>query len=170
MMRLLSATLTSVMLLACTRQEAASDAAAAATATAPDTAALRAELAPLIDSYRTAILAGDAAALNALYTDDATVELTAVPTLIGRAAIMTADSAAFAAGKPTEWSATVRSTVPIGNGSVAQTGSWADATPVGGGKVMRRAGRWISASQKGTDGKWRISYLMGMTDSTTTGK
>lgn len=159
------ATLGLAVLLACSGEVAKDDAAAAPAP--PDTAALRVELASLTDAYGAAVLAGDAAALNALYTDDATVEITAVPTLTGRAAIMSADSASFAQGKPSEWSATVRSTVPIGNGNVAQTGSWSDATPMGG-KTVRRAGRWISAAQKGTDGKWRISYLMAMIDSTVT--
>lgn len=142
--------------------------AASTPAAAPDTAALRAEIAPLGDAYRAAILAGDAAALNALYTDNAVVELTGIPTLMGRAAIMTADSTNFAMGKPSEWSSTVRSTVALGNGNVAQTGSWSDAMPVAGGKTARRAGRWIAGIMKGDDGKWRINYLMGMTDSTVT--
>ena len=167
MKRLFPTTLVAAVLLACAGQEMTNDAAATAAA-APDTAALRVELAATIDAYRVAALAGDAAALNALYTDDATVEITAVPTLTGRAAIMSADSANFAAGKPTEWSATVRSLVPIGGGAVAQTGSWSDGTPAAGGKMVRRVGRWISSSQKGDDGKWRINYLMAMIDSTTT--
>jgi uncharacterized protein (TIGR02246 family) len=137
-------------------------------AAAPDTAALRAEIAPLGDAYRAAVLAGDAAALNALYTDNAVVELTGIPTLVGRGAIMTADSTNFAMGKPTEWNSTVRSTVALGNGNVAQTGSWSDAMPAAGGKTARRDGRWIAGIMKGDDGKWRINYLMGMTDSTVT--
>ncbi len=141
-------------------------AAAAAAPAAPDTAAMRAEIVPLGDAYRAAILAGDAAALNALYTDDATIELTGIPTMIGRAAIMTNDSTTFTMGKPSEWNSTVRSTVALGPGAAAQTGSWSDAAPAAGGKTARRAGRWIAAINKGEDGKWRISYLMGMTDST----
>lgn len=100
----------------------------------------------------------------------AVVELTAIPTLVGRAAIMKNDSATFAMGKPTAWTPTVRNTAALGNGNVAQTGTWSDAANIGGGKVQRRAGRWIAGINKGTDGKWRINYLMGMTDSTTIGK
>lgn len=167
MRKLFQMALATAMVLACAKTEATSDAAGAAAA-APDTAALRVELKTQVDAYGAAVLAGDAAALNAMYTDDATVEITAVPTLIGRAAIMAADSANFAAGKPTEWAATVRTVVPIGGGAVAQTGSWSDGTPAPGGKMVRRAGRWVSSSQKGEDGKWRINYLMAMIDSTTT--
>jgi uncharacterized protein (TIGR02246 family) len=167
MRKLFPIALVTALVLACAGSEATNDAAAAAAA-APDTAALRVELKAQVDAYGAAVLAGDAAALTAMYTDDATVEITAVPTLIGRAAIMAADSANFAAGKPTEWSATVRTVVPIGGGAVAQTGSWSDAWPAPGGKVARRAGRWVSSSQKGEDGKWRIGYLMAMIDSTVT--
>lgn len=163
--RFLPALLTVATLTACApKQEAA------VPAVAPDTAALRAEIAPLGEAYRAAILAGDAAALNALYTDAAVVELTGVPTMIGRAAIMAADSAAFAMGKPSEWTSSVRSTAFLSEGRVAQTGTWSDAAVVGGGKTMRRVGRWVAGINKEADGKWRINYLMGMTDSTVTGK
>ena len=81
---------------------------------------------------------------------------------------MTAASTNFAMGKPSEWSSTVRSTVALGNGNVEQTGSWSDAMPAVKGKTTRRDGRWIAGVTKGDDGKWRINYLMGMTDSTVT--
>ena len=45
-----------------------------------------------------------------------------------------------------------------------------DAAVVAGGKTQRRAGRWVAGIKKEADGKWRIDYLMGMTDSTTIGK
>jgi uncharacterized protein (TIGR02246 family) len=158
--RFLPALLTVATLAACAPKEEA-----AVAAVAPDTAALRAEIEPMGQAYGAAILAGDAAALNALYTDAAVVELTGVPTLIGRAAIMSRDSAALSMGKPSEWTSTVRSTAYLSEGRVAQTGTWADAAVVGG-KTMRRAGRWIAGINKEADGKWRINYLMGMTDST----
>lgn len=163
--RLLFSMMAVTLVSACAPKE---EPAASVPAAAPDTAALRAEIAPLGEAYRAAIIAGDAAALNALYTDNATVELTGIPTLIGRAAIMTADSMNFTMGKPTDWNSTVRSTVALGNGGVAQTGSWSDAMPAAGGKTTRRDGRWIAGLAKGEDGKWRINYLMGMTDSTVT--
>jgi len=162
--RFLPALLAIVTLAACAPKEEA-----AMPAVAPDTAALAAEIAPLGEAYRAAILAGDAAALNANYTDAAVVELTGVPTLMGRAAIMSRDSAAFAMGKPSEWTSAVRSTSYLSEGRVAQTGVWADAAVVGG-KTMRRAGRWVAGINKEADGKWRINYLMGMTDSTYAGK
>jgi len=161
----LSVILAVTLVSACATKE---EPAASAAVVAPDTAALRAEIAPLGEAYRSAILAGDAAVLNALYTDDAVVELTGIPTLVGRAAIMNRDSTTFAMGKPAEWNSTVRSTVALGNGNVAQTGSWSDAMPAAGGKTTRRDGRWIAGIRKGEDGKWRINYLMGMTDSTVT--
>lgn len=160
--RFLPALLTVATLAACAPKEEA-----AVPAVAPDTAALAAEIAPLGEAYRAAILAGDAAALNAFYTDAAVVELTGVPTLVGRAAIMSRDSATFAMGKPSEHTSTVRSTAFLSEGRVAQTGTWADAAVVGG-KTMRRAGRWIAGVNKEADGKWRINYLMAMTDSTVT--
>ena len=163
--RLLVSMLAVSLVIACAPKE---EPAASTPAAAPDTAALRAEIAPLSEAYRAAILAGDAATLNALYTDNAVVELTAIPTMVGRGAIMTADSTNFAMGKPTEWSSTVRSTVALGNGNVAQTGSFSDARPAAKGKTTRRDGRWIAGIMKGDDGKWRINYLMGMTDSTVT--
>lgn len=167
MLRRLMVSMLAVSLVsACAPKE--EPAAAATAAAAPDTAALRAEIAPLGDAYRAAVLAGDAATLNALYTDNAVVELTGIPTLMGRAAIMTADSTNFAMGKPSEWTSTVRSTVALSPGNVAQTGSWSDAMPAAGGKTARRDGRWIAGIRKGDDGKWRINYLMGMTDSTVT--
>jgi len=158
--RFLPALLAIVTLAACAPKEEA-----AIPAVAPDTAALRVEIAPLTEAYGAAILAGDAAALNALYTDAAVVELTGVPTMIGRAAIMSRDSASLAMGKPSEWTYTVRSTSSLSEGRVAQTGTWGDAAVVGG-KTMRRAGRWVAGVNKEADGKWRINYLMGMTDST----
>ena len=163
--RLLVSMLAVSLVSACAPKEEAPPSTAAA---APDTAALRAEIAPVGEAYRAAILAGDAAALNALYTDNAVVELTGIPTMVGRAAIMNRDSTNFAMGKPTEWNSTVRSTISLGNGNVAQTGSWSDAMPAAGGKTARRDGRWIAGIMKGEDGKWRINYLMGMTDSTVT--
>jgi uncharacterized protein (TIGR02246 family) len=162
---LLPSFVAALVLAACAKER---EEAAPAAAAPPDTAALRAELAPLADAYRNAILAGDAKALNALYTDDATVEIDGAPTVTGRAAIMAADSASFAMGKPSEWTSTVRSTAALGNGNVAQTGSWNDASPAPGGKTMRRVGRWVASMTKGSDGQWRIGYVMAMIDSTTT--
>ncbi len=162
--RFLPALLAVATLAACTPKEQP-----AVAAVAPDTTALAAEIAPFGEAYRAAILAGDAAALNALYTDAAVVELTGVPTLVGRAAIMSRDSATFAMGKPSEWMSTVRNTAFLSEGRVAQTGTWADATVVRG-KTMRRAGRWIAGLNKEADGSWKINYLMGMTDSTVTGR
>lgn len=162
--RFLPALLTVVALAACATREQP-----AAATVAPDTAALRVEIAPMGEAYRAAVLAGDAAALNALYTDGAVVELTGVPTLVGRAAIMSRDSATFAMGKPSEWTSTVRTTAFLSEGHVAQTGTWSDATVVGG-KRIRRAGRWIAGINKEANGQWKINYLMGMTDSTFTGR
>ena len=59
--RLLSTVLAVSLVSACAPKE---EKAASMPAAAPDTAALSAEIAPLIDAYRTAILAGDAAALK----------------------------------------------------------------------------------------------------------
>jgi len=160
--RFLPALLTVVALAACAPKEQP-----AVATVAPDTAALRAEIAPMGEAYRAAVLAGDAAALNALYTDAAVVELTGVPTLVGRAAIMSRDSATFAMGKPSSWTSAVRTTAQLSEGRVAQTGTWSDATIVGG-KTMRRDGRWIAGINKEADGTWKINYLMGMTDSTFT--
>jgi hypothetical protein len=129
------------------------DKAAVTTDAKPDIAAISAELASITPAYKAAVLAGDAKALNALYTDGAVVELTGVPTEIGRAAIMTSDSAQFSKGKPAEWNSTVRSTVPLGAAGAAQTGSWFDMTVVKGGMKMHRAGRWIArASRRGLTG------------------
>jgi len=134
-------------------------------AAAPDTAAVRAAMEPVIANYRAAILAGDAVALNALYTDNAAVVISGVPTRIGRPAILTADSTDFAMTKVSEWNATTNSTADFGGGRAAQTGTWTDVSADKKGAKGARWGRWVTGLTKGDDGAWKISYLMAMIDS-----
>ena len=134
-------------------------------AAATDSAAVRAALEPYGVSYKAAVLAGDAAAVGALYTENAVVELSDTPTLVGRAAIMKNDSTTMAAVKFTDWNAPVNSTADFGGGRAAQTGTFAAMLADKKGAKMAQAGRWVAGFMKGDDGQWRINYLMAMTDS-----
>ena len=150
----------SLLFAACTAPAPATPA-----AVAPDTDAMRVALDPFGASYKAATLAGDAAALNALYTDNAVVELSNQPTAVGRAAILKADSAQFATIKFSDWNINIRGTTDLGGGRAAQSGTfWSKFADKKGAK-MSQYGRWVAGFMKGDDAKWRINYLMGMTDS-----
>jgi ketosteroid isomerase-like protein len=134
-----------------------------APATKPDTAAVRAGLNDLTAKMKTAYLAGDAAAVAALYTEDARAEFAGFPSAVGRAAIQSTTEAYFKANKlnVAEWTIGGLNSLTA---DLATAGGTYHA--FGNGKPAHAWWRWAAAYRKGADGQYRVSYVMAFPDST----
>jgi ketosteroid isomerase-like protein len=138
--------------------------AAAATAMV-DTAAVKSGL----DSLRTRYIAlqtgGDATGLAGLFTETGGVDIYGLPRLRGRAAIETAFKGDFAARKDTLTQIMPISMTARTGDAASEIGTYHDMHDVNGAKD-HEWGRYVGAFEKGTDGQWRIAYLMAFPDST----
>jgi len=141
----------------------------AAAANTVDTAAVFAGLDSLRSRYIALQIAGDAAGLAALHADSAGVDLLGVPRLRGRPAIEAALAADMAARKYTLVEITPTTRSARTNTDATERGTYHDMHDVKGA-IDHEWGRWVGAFGKGTDGQWRILYLMAFPDSTRTGK
>ncbi len=137
-----------------------------------DTTAHEAAAAALWSSYGDAVLAGNLEGVLTLYSDLATVDVKGFPPM-DKPALTKLLGELFATARTTEFTVTPEYTHVVGEGLVHQAGRYREATvPTGEaaatGKPMTEYGRFATAIGRGTDGQWRIMYLMAFTDSTVT--
>jgi len=137
----------------------------AAAPAAPDTAAVRAELQSLVDRYVQYLMAGDAAGVAGLYTDDATYAVYGVPTTTGRANVEAVFAGYFGAFKVTSAQGTVEAAASPGPGIATARGIYTDVEDSSGVRISSWS-RWASAYRQAADGQWLISYHIGFPDST----
>lgn len=161
MRRIALLTLTAAVAAACTPK---SEPAGGAAMAAVDTAAAK----PGIDSLRTRYgrlqMAGDAAGVAALYTDDATLDIYGIPRAKGRAAIEATLKGDFGMRKYTLSEVTPIVTTVRTNTDGSEIGTYHDMHDANG-KKDHEWGRYVVGFSKGTDGNWRLTYIMAFPDS-----
>ena len=99
-----------------------------------------------------------------LFTDDIRVDAQGSPPIVGKAAWETAAKAMIGTRNVTNFAPNPHTTWVISNDLVYQGGTFTESY-VEKKKAKNEYGRFISASAKGTDGKWRFAYLMAIIDS-----
>ena len=130
-------------------------------AAAPDSATIHAALQAEADSYAAAELAADAAAVGQQHTEGASMALEGLPTMTGRANIEAGIAAGWALEKVTGGSIKVE-VANAATPTTATAGGTASFEVDSAGTPRTRNWRWAAEYQLGTDGRWRISYLMAL--------
>ena len=131
---------------------------------AVDTAAAKAGVDSLRTRYIAAQNAGDAAGVAALFTEDATLDIYGVPRQHGRANIQAALGVDYAGRKYTLTEITPINTAVRTNTDGSEIGTYHDMHDAAG-KKDHEWGRYVVGLAKGTDGMWRLSYIMAFPDS-----
>jgi uncharacterized protein (TIGR02246 family) len=149
-----------ILALACTKSAENSGAGMAV-----DTVAARAGIDSLRASYSRAEMAGDAAALGQLYTEDATLDMYGAPRTKGRTGIEAGLAADFAARKYPVSEITPIAVNVRANDAGSEIGTYHVMHDVNGA-MDHEWGRYVAGFEKGADGKWRLDYLMFFPDST----
>ena len=123
-----------------------------------DDAAARAAAEGVVAEYVRGMNAGDAAAMTALFTDDAIWILENAPALSGREAIAAMYRRGFEAER-FEFSATVTAAHGMG-ARVAARGDWTmTSTSRAGGKGRPFGGGWVALFRQ-DEGRWRYEWVM----------
>jgi len=135
----------------------------AQTTAKPDTAAVRAAVNAASAKLNAAYLAGDAAAVAGLFTEDARAEYAGFPSAKGRAAIQSTYDTYFNSNKLTVAETTIMEVTALTPDLVTAGGTYHS---FGNGKPKHAWWRWAAAYRKGADGEYRISYIMAFPDST----
>ena len=135
----------------------------AQTTAKPDTAAVRAAVNAASAKLNAAYLAGDAAAVAGLFTEDARAEYAGFPSAKGRAAIQSTYDTYFKSNKLTVAETTIMEVNALTPDLVTAGGTYHS---FGNGKPKHAWWRWAAAYRKGADGEYRISYIMAFPDST----
>ena len=125
----------------------------------PDSATVHAAIQAVADAYEAAELAGDAAAVAQLYTENGTLALEGVPTTTGRANIEAMATASFAEQTITRADIVVAS-AGAQSPTVATAGGTATFDVTAGGASRTDTWRWAAEYTLGADGVWRTSYLI----------
>ena len=137
----------------------------AAAPAAPDTAAVRAELQGHVDRWVQYAMAGDAAGIASLYTEDATYAGYGFPTTTGRANLQTGNAGYYGGVKVISVQATVEAAAAPAPGIATARGTYADVLD-SNGVTISSWWRWAAAYRQGADGLWLMSYHMAFPDST----
>ncbi len=121
-----------------------------------DMAELRADLEAMDVRWAEGYTAGDAAAVAALYAEDATLLPPNVKKLQGRAAIQAFFKAELEMGA-TDLGLT---TISVGGaGDIAYVvGRYTVAVPAEGGEMMRDEGKYLAIHQHQADGTWKLKF------------
>ena len=130
-----------------------------------DTAAAKAGITALRAQYATLQKAGDVAGLVSLYTEAATLDAFGAPSMHGRTAVEAGLKAQMTGRKYTVAEITAVNTAIRSNEAWSEIGTYHDMY-VMAGKMNHEWGRYVVGNAKGSDGKWRITYLMSFPDST----
>jgi uncharacterized protein (TIGR02246 family) len=124
-------------------------------AAAPDSAALAAVSDSLRAAYEQAVIAGDAAALAALYAPDAWVMDPDVPTTRGRDSIRAAFERSFRAATFSNMDIEQLEMVPMGDYLLTIGTSIVTVRPRGGQATEER-NRWVAVTRRQADGTWKL--------------
>jgi uncharacterized protein (TIGR02246 family) len=138
----------------------------AAAPAAPDTAAVRVALQAAADQWASFAMAGDAAGIASLFTEDGTAAIFGMPTTTGRANIQAMMAGLFAAGKVTSAKATIEAVAAPVPGIATARGNYLEVVD-SSGVTISNWWRWAAAYRQGPDGQWLTTFDMAFTDSTT---
>ena len=132
---------------------------------AVDTAGVTQAAADLWNRFITADTADNADGLIALFADDVRVDLQGAPPMVGKPAFEAVYRPMIAARNYTDARINAHTTVVVSNDLVLQGGDYSE-TYEEKKKTSTEYGRFATSLVRGTDGQWRITYLMGLIDST----
>jgi len=149
-----------VALLAACAPKAGAPAAAAAV----DTAAVKLGIDSVRIKYSALQIAGDAAGVAALHDENAALDIYGMPRTMGRANIEAALKGLYAMRKYSVSDILPGQTNVRTNDDGSETGTYHDMYEEKGAKT-HEWGRYVVGLAKGTDGVWRLSYLMAFPDS-----
>jgi ketosteroid isomerase-like protein len=130
----------------------------------PDTAVVRQAIQTHGDQWAAYDMAGDAAGLVSLHTDDASVAFYGLPTTTGAAALQALYQGYLAVNKVSSAESIVQAVSASAPGIATARGLYI-ATTDSSGVVRTGWYRWAGAYRQDADGRWRVSYLMSMPDS-----
>lgn len=133
---------------------------APAAAALPDSASVHTAIQALSDAYEAAELAGDAAAVAALYTENGTAAFEGVPTSAGRAAVQESMTGYFSLFKVSRADIPVQ-VVAVHSPTVATASGLASFDVDSSGVTRTDTWRWAAEYTLGSDSQWRISYIIG---------
>lgn len=135
------------------------------TAATVDTAAVVAAVDAFRKAYNAAEVAGDAAAVAAMYVPTGAIDLYGAPPMRGAEGIKAALTQVYAAGKWEAADATPIRTSVRSNSDASEIGTYHNLFPVDG-KRTHEWGRYVVALLKDEAGAWKLTYLMAFADST----
>jgi ketosteroid isomerase-like protein len=131
-----------------------------------DTAAVYAGVADLWVRWSAADTAADAAAIADMVTDSVRLDMKGFPPVLGRASWHGILTEMYKMYKYDPLEMRPSMTVAVDNNLAYQIGTYSQGGWDAKKKHTKDYSRYAAAIQKGADGKWRISYWMGFTDST----
>jgi len=124
--------------------------------------ALNADIVRLAEQYRRAVLAGDARAAAAMYSDDA-VELPACfPVARGRAAIERLFQGQFEQGKVTAFTLSHIEATVDGNAAY-DVGTYERSASLPNGQTLSDTGKYLVVLRR-TNGEWKVAYAIYNSD------
>lgn len=140
-----------------------------AAAPAIDSAAVTTAATDFWQRYSQAVLANDTTAIMGFIDDSVRIDARGMPPLIGKAAVQAQFSPIWKVTKYTAFTVTPDMTIPVSNELVYQNGSYIEGMTANG-KATTDYGRYATALVKGSDGQWRVGYIMAFADSIVPGK
>jgi uncharacterized protein (TIGR02246 family) len=146
----------------------AADQAASAPA-APDTAAVRVGLQAASDKWDVLAVAGDAAGIATLFTEDGTVAFFGAPTTTGRANIQAMMTGLYSVAKVTAAKGTILGVTAPAPGLATARGTYTEVVD-SSGVTISNWWRWAASYRQAPDGQWLMTYLMSFPDSVSRAK
>ncbi|HEX6052361.1 MAG TPA: nuclear transport factor 2 family protein [Gemmatimonadaceae bacterium] len=128
-----------------------------------DTTAVRAQIDSTWRGVEGAMVAGDTTALARFYTDSASFAETGVPTMRGRAALLSGAAQAFASMRYVESRFTPEVT-EVRDDRVFQFGTYRDVVRPNGQGALEVRGRVAAVLERGSSGSWRVGRLVVIRD------
>jgi uncharacterized protein (TIGR02246 family) len=126
---------------------------------------VRAAIENVGQQYKVYLLNGDALGIASLFTEDGRFELYGFPSMVGRPGIAATLKSAFTTAKYKVWEISFNEAGPLGGDIATAGGTVHDQSEVSG-KPVHGWYRWAAEYRKGSDGQWRIAFLMAFPDST----
>ncbi|MDF2773833.1 MAG: hypothetical protein K0S86_3330 [Geminicoccaceae bacterium] len=128
-----------------------------------DTIAVRAQVDSTWRGVEGAMVAGDTTKLAWFYTDSASFAETGVPTMRGRAALLSGAARAFESMRYLESRFTPEVT-EVRDDRVFQFGTYRDVVQPNGQDVLEVRGRVAAVLERGSSGTWRVGRLVVIRD------